>query len=450
MSVAEQFLANLSWKSWSQAKDLHKRIFFTLGILIVYRLGTYVPLPGVNPEAMRALAKEYGGQGLLNMFNLVSGGALERMSVFALNLMPYISSSIIVQLLTALLPYFMALKKEGESGKRKLNQYTRYGTVGLASFQAVVLASVLMSRPGVVYEPGSFFYVTTIVTIVGATLFLMWLGEQITARGIGNGSSMIIYAGIMANLPGAIAQTLEMGRMGNITPAQMIFTGAAIVAIIAFIVFMERAYRKVTVQYPRRQMGQQVYGAEQTYMPLKLNTTGVLPPIFAATILGFFDTLMNWPLLKKVPFLGDILGFALGRQGLGILFVQATLIIFFSFFYTTIVFNPEETAESLRKNGAFIPGYRPGAMTAGYFVYLLNRLTVLGSGYIAFIVILPALVNWGLGLNFPFQGTSFLISVSVSLELISQVHSYIISHQYGDLLRKQGKGRVPTRGGVKS
>lgn len=440
-SVAEQLLANLSWKSWAQAKDLHKRILFTLGVFIVYRLGTYIPLPGINPDAMRSLAQEYGGQqGLLSMFNMVSGGALERMSIFVLNLMPYISASIIVQLMTAIFPYFMALKKEGESGKRKLSQYTRYGTVGLASVQAVALAATLMNVPNVVYDQGLFFYVSTLITIVGATLFLMWLGEQITARGIGNGSSMIIYAGIMANLPLSIFQALELSRTGGISSMQMILALVGGAAIIGFIVFMERSYRKVIVQYPRRQVGKQVYGGEQTYMPLKLNPTGVLAPIFAATLLGFFNMMGNWPLLQKIPVLNTFLAFFFSGRGPAFIFVQAGLIIFFCFFYTTIVFNPEETAENLRKNGAFIPGYRPGAMTSNYFIYLLNRLTVLGSLYITFVVILPSLLNYVFGLNFPFQGTSFLISVSVSLELISQIHSYIISHQYNSLLRRKGRG----------
>ena len=439
-SVAEQLLANLSWKSWSQARDLHKRILFTLGVLIIYRLGTYIPLPGINPDRIRSLAQEYGGQqGLLSMFNMVSGGALERMSIFVLSLMPYISASIIVQLMTAIFPYFMALKKEGESGKRKLSQYTRYGTVALASVQSMALSATMIAQ-NAVYDPGMFFYVSTLITIVGATLFLMWLGEQITARGVGNGSSMIIYAGIMANLPLSIFQALELSRTGGISSIHIVLALVGGAAIIGFIVFMERAYRKVIVQYPRRQVGKQVYGGEQTYMPLKLNPTGVLAPIFATALLGFFNMLVNWPFLQKIPGVNTLLSFFFSGKGLAFLFVQASLIIFFCFFYTTIGFKPEETAENLRKNGAFIPGYRPGAMTSNYFIYLLNRLTVIGAFYITFVVILPSLLNYTFGLNFPFQGTSFLISVSVSLELISQVHSYIISHQYTHLLRRKGRG----------
>jgi len=436
-SVAEQFLSNLSWSSWAKAKDLHKRILFMLGVLIVYRFGTYVPLPGINPEAMKALAQEYGGKGILAMFNMVSGGALERMSIFVLNLMPYISASIIVQLMSAISPYLMALKKEGESGKRKLTQYTRYGTVALASFQALGMSSALMTQPNVVFDPGIFFHLTTLVTIVGATLFLMWLGEQITNRGIGNGSSMIIYAGIMANLPKSIFRTLELGRTGGISSYQMGLTFLFAVGIIAFIVFMERAYRKVIVQYPKRQVGQRIYAGEQTYMPFKLNASGVLSPIFAATLLGFFKLLGNWPFIKSIPVVNTVFATMFSDQGPISLCVQVLLIVFFAFFYTTIVFNPEETAENLRKNGAFIPGYRPGEKTKEYFIYLLNRLTVLGAAYIAFVVIMPDLMNIVFKLNFPFQGTSFLISVSVSLELISQIHSYIISHQYRSLLRRQ-------------
>jgi preprotein translocase subunit SecY len=407
-----------------------------LGVLIVYRFGTYVPLPGVNPEAMKVLAQEYGGKGILAMFNMVSGGALERMSVFVLNLMPYISASIIVQLMSAISPHFMALKKEGDSGRRKLTQYTRYGTVALASFQALGMSSALMLQPNVVFDPGLFFHLTTLVTIVGATLFLMWLGEQITNRGVGNGSSMIIYAGIMANLPKSIFRTLELGRTGGVSPLQMFLTVVFAVTIIAFIVFMERAYRKVIVQYPKRQIGQRIYAGEQTYMPFKLNASGVLSPIFAATLMGFFKLLGNWPWLKSIPVVSSILGVLFSDQGAIALCVQIALILFFAFFYTTIVFNPDETAESLRKNGAFIPGYRPGIMTRNYFIYLLNRLTVIGAAYIAFVVVMPDLMNVFFDLNFPFQGTSFLISVSVSLELISQIHSYIISHQYGSVLRQ--------------
>lgn len=440
-SVSEQLIANSSWSAWKKAKDLHKRIFFTLFILIIYRFGSYIPLPGINPEQMRLLAEQHKS-GFLGMFNMVSGGALERMSVFALNLMPYISSSIIVQLMTAIFPYFMALKKEGASGRRKLSQYTRYGTIGLAIFQAIALSSALMSQGGaVVYDPGFFFIFSTIVTILGATLFLMWLGEQITARGVGNGSSMIIYGGIMAVLPRAIFHTLELNRTGGVASSEMVFTVLGTVAVIAFIVFMERSFYKVKVQNPRQKMAStgHVYGTEQTYIPLKLNPTGVLPPIFAMALLGFFKILGSWPLLQSVPILKTVFGTLFADGGLISIIIQFILIIFFAFFYTTIVFNTEETADNLRKNGSFIPGYAPGVKTAQYFVYLLNRLTVIGSAYLACIVVLPSFLNYAFGTNFTFQGTSFLISVSVSLELISQVHSHLVSHQYGHLMRKRSK-----------
>lgn len=435
-SVTEQFLSNLSWDSWKKAKDLHKRIYFTLIILIVYRLGTYIPLPGINPEAMKVLAKEYGGKGLLSMFNMVSGGALERMGVFALNLAPYITASIVVQLMTAIFPYFIALKKEGEAGKQKLTQYTRLGAIGLASFQAIGLASLLSAQPGVVYEPGFFFYLSTLVTVIGATLFLMWMGEQITARGVGNGSSMIIYAGIMANLPPTILRSLESARVGGVSSTEIFSILGGISLVVAFIVFMEKAYRKVMVQYPNRQVGNRIYKGDQTYIPFKLNATGVLPPIFAASLLGFFKMFANWSLIKNTPYVGDAFSYMFADSGFFSLGIQVALIVFFAFFYVTIVFNPDETAENLRKNGAFIPGYRPGKMTADYMVYLLNRLTVVGAAYIAAVVIFPTLMNEIFGLNLTFQGTSVLIAVSVSLELISQIHSYIISHQYGHLLKR--------------
>jgi preprotein translocase subunit SecY len=435
-SVAQQLLKSFNLKTLAQASDLHKRFFFTLWIFIIYRFGTYVPLPGVDRVAMKVIAGDYTSQGVLKMFNVVSGGALERMSVFVLNLAPYISSSIIVQLMTAIFPYFMMLKKEGDSGKRKLTQYTRYGTILLASVQSVAIASFLSSQPGLVIDPGFFFYFSTIVTLVGATFFLMWLGEQITARGLGNGSSMLIYAGIIAGLPRAFFQAFELGRTGGVGLFEILLTAGGILAIIAFVVFVERAYRKVVVQYPRRQVGRQVYGAEQTYMPIKLNSTGVLPPIFAMTLISMFFMIANWQMLDYVPFLGSFLKFAFVESLSCSLLIKVALIIFFAFFYTTVVFNPEETSESLRKNGAFIPGYRPGVMTANYFVYLLNRLTFVGSLYIAFVVIFPDIVNVILQTSLPFAGTSILITVSVTLEMISQTLSHLISHQYGTLWRK--------------
>lgn len=437
-SVSEQLLANLSWKAWTQATDLHKRILFTLGIFIVYRIGTYIPLPGIDPAELALLAEKHMTKGILGMFNVVSGGALQNMGIMMLNLMPYISSSIIIQLMTAIFPYFIALKKEGESGRRKLTQYTRYLTIVLASVQALGAARAMVAYPRLVIDPGISFYVSTCVTIVGATLFLMWLGEQITSRGVGNGSSMIIYAGIMAKLPQIIFEKLEVGRVGGLSSAAMMAVVGSIIALVVFVVFMERAYRKVIVQYPKRQFGRQVYSAEQTYMPIKLNMTGVLPPIFAMALLSFFQMLAKAPFVESIGWLRFAMQMVF--EGWGFVIFQVFMIVFFAFFYTTIVFNPEETAENLRKNGGFVPGYRPGSMTAEFFVRLLNRLTVIGASYLAFVVIFPGLMNFLFHLDFPFQGTSLLIAVSVSMDIIVQVHSYLIAHQYGALMRKMGRG----------
>ena len=451
-SVSEQFVSHLNWRSFREAKDLHKKIVFTLVALLVYRLGTYIPLPGINPQAMKALAQNYSGRGILSMFNMVSGGALERMGVFALNLMPYISSSIITQLLGAVSPHFAALKKEGESGKHKMTQYTRYGTIALSLIQGASLVSFLSLQPGIVYEPGPFFYVSALSTIVGSTLFLMWLGEQITSRGIGSGSSMIIYAGIMANLPPSIFRSLQQAKMGG-EAYKVLLTVLCASLLISFIIFMERAYRKVIIQYPQVQTGKHMRSKEKSYMPLKLNPSGVLPPIFAATLIGFLKMMgsSSWLDVSRYSlsgytksvsiFASQTLSLLLSdSNALGVL-CHGILIVLFSFFYTSIVFNTEETAENLRKSGAFIPGYRPGAMTKKYLDYILSRITVVGSIYIAFIATLPALLNVLLGLSFPFQGTSILISVSITLDIISHIHSYIISHQYQPILKKRmGKG----------
>lgn len=438
-SSSEQLLANLSWQSWTRATDLHKRLWFTLGVFIVYRLGSYIPLPGIHPGELTAIMSEKTQSGFMGMFNMISGGALGRMSIMALNLMPYISASIIVQLMTAIFPHFIALKKEGESGKRKLSQYTRYGTIILASAEALGIASWLLSLPRLVLDPGLFFYASTIVTIVGSTLFLMWLGEQITSRGVGNGSSMIIYAGIVANLPSKFSQTWELGSVGSMSPMMILVLIAGVLLTIAFIIFMERAYRKVVVQYPRRQGARgQVYSAEQTFMPIKLNVSGVLPPIFAVSVVGFLNMAANSPYVLKVPYLGTGLRIMFTENVLSLTF-QAALIIFFAFFYATIVFSPEETAENLRKNGGFVPGFRPGKMTEQYFSYLLTRLTVMGSVYIAAVVLAPAIMNRVFHFDFQLQGTSLLIAVGVSMDFITQVHAYLISHQYDALLRKTPK-----------
>ena len=451
-SIAEQFVSQVSWQSFSRAKDLHKKIGFTLVALLVYRFGTYIPMPGIDPNAMKALAQNHGGRGFVSMFNMISGGALERMGVFALNLMPYISSSIIIQLLSAVSPYLASLKKEGEVGKHKLTQYTRYGTIALACIQGGSLISYLSMSPGVVYEPGPFFYVSALATVVGSTLFLMWLGEQITSRGIGSGSSMIIYAGIMANLPHTIIQSLVKARVDS---AFFLVVAAilAAVALISFIIFMERAYRKVVIEYPQSRTGNVAYGSEKSYIPLKLNASGVLPSIFATSIIGFMKMIGQAPWLDfsshitngtvRSIFKGIAHVFALllsDQNSLGILF-QMTIIVLFCFFYTSIVFNTEETADNLRKSGAFIPGCRPGSMTKQYLETILERITVLGAAYIAFVATFPAVLNLLFGMDFPFQGTSILISVSITIEIISHIHSYVISHQYQPILSSRSVRR---------
>ena len=455
-SVSDQFVSQISWQSFYQAKDLHKKVIFTLLALFVYRLGTYIPLPGINPQAMKTLAQEYSGRGILSMLNMISGGALERMGIFALNLMPYISSSIIIQLMGSVSPYLAALKKEGESGKHKLTQYTRYGTILLSLVQGASLISVLSMQSGVVYESGPFFYAAALSTIAGSTLFLMWMGEQITARGIGNGSSMIIYAGIMANLPGNIIGHLQQARMGNAV-YKVLLSVLCASALIAFIIFMEQAYRKVIIEYPQMRIGQKIGSKEKSYIPLKLNPSGVLPPIFAATLIGFFKILGNASWLdtsryhfsgytaKVISFFSRTLALLLSDSNMLGVLCHCVLIMIFCVFYTSIVFNTEETSENLRKSGAFIPGHRPGLMTKKHLDGILSRITVVGAMYIAFIATLPAILNILFHFNFPFQGTSILISVSITLDIISHIHSYIISHQYKTALNRRSTIRGKNR-----
>ncbi len=437
-SAIEQLGASLSWQTFAKADALKKRIWFTLGALIVYRFGTYIPLAGINPDVIGEIARRNSG-GILAMLDMFSGGALGRLTIMSLNLMPYISASIIVQLLTAISPYFEALKKEGEAGRKKLNQYTRYGTVLLASLQAYGIAVGLEHGIGssdpLVIDPGWFFRLSTVITLVGSTLFLMWLGEQITARGIGNGTSMIIYAGIVANLPQSALKTLELGRTGSLSIAIILFILVVIVAVIALIVFMEKAHRKVMVQYPKRQVGKKLFAGETSYLPIKLNSTGVIPPIFASSLLLFPTTMASFASFDRFTWFGTVMQY-LTHGNIVFMVLFASLIIFFSFFYTAIVFNPEETAENLRKNGGFIPGYRPGKMTAEYFDYLLTRLTVVGSVYLAFVCLLPEFLMSQVTLNFYFGGTSLLILVSVTMDTVSQVHAHLISYQYEGLIKK--------------
>ena len=437
-SIAEQLASNINFGAFGKATELKKRLWFTLGCLIVYRIGTYVPLPGIDPAVMEQIFQQQSG-GILGMFNMFSGGALARMSIFALGILPYISASIIMQLMTAISPTLEALKKEGESGRKKINQYTRYLTVALGAFQAWGLAIGLeaMSGPSgsAVIDPGMFFRFTAVVTIVGGTLFLMWLGEQITARGIGNGISLIIFIGIIAQLPHALASLLELGRTGALSPVFIIFFLILAIAVIAFIVFVERAQRRILVQYPKRQQGNRVFGGESSHLPLKLNTAGVIPAIFAssllllpATIGGFAGTGgPDW-------FVAISAALGYGRP-LHIAFYVA-MIVFFCFFYTSIVFNPQETADNLRKNGGFVPGYRPGQRTAEYFDYVLTRLTCVGAIYLAAVCVLPEILISQYSVPFYFGGTSLLIVVSVTMDTVAQIQSHLIAHQYEGLIKK--------------
>lgn len=440
-SAIEQLAKNANWGAFSKATELKRRIWFVLGALLVYRLGTYIPVPGIDPAVWEQIYNQKGG-GILDMFNMFSGGALQRMTIFALNIMPYISASIIMQLASAMSPKLEALKKEGESGRTKINQYTRYLTVLLASIQAYGLAVGLESMTGAggasaVIDPGFFFRASTVITIVGGTVFLMWLGEQITQRGIGNGISLIIFAGIVAGLPRALGSVLELGRQGQFNAIELIGLALMVVAVIAFIVFMERAQRRVTVQYPKRQAGtNQMAMAQQNHIPLKLNTSGVIPPIFASSLLFLPLTIVNF---TGAGASGGILSqiTALLQHGQPLyMLMYGGLIVFFAFFYTAIVFNPQENAEMLRKYGGFVPGIRPGKNTADYLDYVLTRITFIGAMYLVFICLLPELMISHYAIPFYFGGTSLLIAVSVTMDTVAQVHSHLIAHQYEGFIKK--------------
>jgi len=437
-SAAEQLAANLNFGAFSKATELKKRLWFTLGALIVYRLGTYVPLPGIDARAFADIFQQASG-GILGMFNMFAGGAIERMSIFALNIMPYISASIIIQLMTAVSPNMEALKKEGESGRKKLNQYTRYLTVLLAVVQsyglAVGLEGLQSSAGNAVIDPGFFFRASTVVTMVGGTMFLMWLGEQITARGVGNGISLIIFAGIVAALPGALAQLLELGRTGAIGTAFIILMLVMAVAVVTFIVFVERAQRRLLVQYPKRQVGNKMFGGEASHLPLKLNTAGVIPPIFASSLLLLPATVTGFSGGQGPEWLTTIVSYVAHGQPLYML-LYAALIIFFCFFYTAIVFNPVETADNLKKYGGFIPGIRPGKNTADYLDYVLTRLTVVGAAYITIVCLIPEFLIAEYSVPFYFGGTSLLIVVSVTMDTVAQIHSHLLAHQYEGLIKK--------------
>lgn len=438
-SAAEQLAKNANWGALAKATDLKKRLLFVVGALLVYRLGTYIPVPGIDPAIWESIFQSKGG-GILDTFNMFSGGALSRMTIFALNIMPYISASIIMQLATSMSPQLEALKKEGEIGRVKINQYTRYFTVLLAAVQAWGLAVGLeaMQGPGgasAVIDPGLFFRLSTGVTLVGGTVFLMWLGEQITARGVGNGISLLIFAGIVAGLPRAVVQVLELGRQGQFSAAALLVLFALVVGVIVFIVFMERAQRRVVVQYPKRQQGNQMMGGGTNHIPLKLNTSGVIPPIFASSLLLLPVTIIGFTGAQGGDITSTIARYLQHGQPMFMLLYGA-LIAFFTFFYTAIVFNPEENADMLRKYGGFIPGIRPGKNTADHLDQILTRLTVIGAAYLVFICLLPEFLISKFSMPFYFGGTSLLIVVSVTMDTVAQIHSHLIAHQYEGLIKK--------------
>lgn len=438
VSAVEQLAKNANWGVLAKATELKQRLLFVVGALLVYRLGTYIPIPGIDPHVWREIFASKGG-GILDMFNMFSGGALQRMTIFALNIMPYISASIIMQLASSMSKKLEAMKKEGESGRQIINQYTRYLTVALATVQAYGLAVGLESMQGAsgsaVMDPGFFFRVSTVITIVGGTMFLMWLGEQITARGIGNGISLIIFAGIVAELPRAFVGVLELSRQGQFSFFELLMLFVMIIGVICLIVFMERAQRRVVVQYPKRQMGNRVMGGETNHIPLKLNTAGVIPPIFASSLLLLPLTIVGFAGVDGGDWASTIARYLQHGQPTYMILYGA-LIAFFCFFYTAIVFNPEDNAETLRKYGGFIPGIRPGKQTADHLDHILTRITLIGAAYLVFICLLPEFLISKYSMPFYFGGTSLLIVVSVTLDTVGQIHSHMIAHQYEGLIKK--------------
>ncbi|MES1152017.1 MAG: preprotein translocase subunit SecY [Dongia sp.] len=439
-SAAEQLAANINLGAFAKADELKKRIWFTLGALIVARIGAYIPLPGIDAAAFAQIFQQHSG-GVLGMVDMFSGGAISRMTVFALGIMPYISASIIMQLLTSVSPQLEQLKKEGESGRKKINQYTRYGTVGLAAIQAFGMANGLIKLAGpsgsAVIDPGINFIVTAVFTLTAGTCFLMWLGEQITARGIGNGISLIIFAGIVARLPTAVEQMLQQLWTGSISGTFVLIVAVMVVAVITGIVFFERAQRRLIVQYPKRQVGTKMFGGESSHLPLKLNSSGVIPPIFASSLLllpltvaGFYGSSAGAP-----TWLQTVMAYIGHGKPLYIV-LYCALIVFFAFFYTAIVFNPDDTADNLKKYNGFIPGIRPGKSTAEYLDYVLTRLTVLGAAYLCVVCALPEVLIANYAIPFYFGGTSLLIVVSVTMDTVAQIHSHLLAHQYEGLIKK--------------
>ncbi len=439
-SAAEQMASNLSWATLGKAKELRQRIFFTIGLLMIYRLGTFIPVPGIDAGALRDFMDQAqtGIGGILSMF---TGGALKRMGVFALGIMPYISASIIIQLVATMWEPWKQLKKEGEAGRKKINQYTRYGTVILAAGQAFALANSLQAG-NLVHNPGPFFIASTVITIIGGTMFLMWLGEQITSRGIGNGISLIIFVGIVAEIPAAVAQFLAQGRSGAISPAVIIGVLVMVAVVIAFVVFMERALRKIHIQYPRRQVGMKIYDGGSSHLPIKVNPAGVIPAIFASALLLLPTTLSTFSGGQSGPVMSTILAYFGPGQPLYLLF-YAAMIIFFTFFYThEVAFKTEEVADNLKNQNGFVPGIRPGKKTAEYFDYVVNRVLVLGAIYLAAVCLLPEILRSQFAIPFYFGGTSVLIVVSVTMDTINQLQSHLLAYQYEGLIeRSQLRGK---------
>ena len=433
-SAAEQLAANLNFGAIAKSEELKNRIWFTLGALIVYRLGTYIPIPGIDTLQLAKFAAQ-NTAGILGWVNGLAGGALGRMAIFALNIMPYISASIIIQLMTTVSPHLEALKKEGESGRKKMNQYTRYGTVILAALQAYGIAVGLEGQGNLVSDPGMFFRASTVITLTGGTVFLMWLGEQITSRGIGNGISLIIFSGIVAGLPSGIAAMLELGRTGQMSTFLVLGIMIMALGVIAFIVLFERAQRRLLIQYPKRQVGQQVSQGSSSHLPLKLNTAGVIPPIFASSLLLLPITVANFSAGQGPDWLIYVTSL-LGHGKPLFLVLYVALIVFFAFFYTSIMFNPKETAENLKKYGGFVPGLRPGERTAEYIDYVLTRITVIGGMYLSVVCLLPELLIGYSGVPFYFGGTSLLIVVSVTMDTVAQLQGHLYAQQYEGLIKK--------------
>jgi preprotein translocase subunit SecY len=438
-SAAEQLARNFNFGTFAKAKALQQRIWFTLGALLVYRLGTYIPVPGIDPEAYAA-SFATASQGIAGMFNMFAGGAVERMAIFALNLIPYITASIVVQVISTASPRLEALRKEGESGRRKLNGYTRYLTVIFCTIQAYGIAIGLESSQGVVLEPGWMFRITTVISLVGGTMFLMWLGEQITSRGVGNGISLIIFAGIVANLPLTIAQTLQLSQEGAIPAWAGLGLLVLAIVVIAVIVFFERAQRRLLIQYPKRQVGNKMFQGDTSHLPLKLNTAGVIPVIFGSSLLLLPATFASFSTQGDAPQWLQVTSALLGRGQPLYLILFAVFIIFFAFFYTSIVFNPTDTADNLKRSGGFIPGIRPGERTAQHIDYVLTRVTVIGAAYLTVVALIPEILLSQMAVSQFIGGTSLLIIVTVTLDTVSQVQSHLIAQQYEGLVKRSRLG----------